>query len=147
MGLMDELNDKKNLNNQNQSSESSRTKESEIGKILHEQQGQLNKIESAVNKKNENEKKKNDVLQQRIEEREKSENERNNRNDKVIKTLEVSTSNFNHLINNLNQGSQETKKRFIRTGQHYISRIDTDNLKQDFSKAIEEELSDVKKEV
>lgn len=43
--------------------------------------------------------------------------------------------------------SQETKKRFISTAQHYISRIDTDNLKQDFSKAIEEELSDVKKEV
>src|SRR5699024_4993777 len=55
MGLMEELNDKKNLNKQNQSSERSRTKENEIGKILHEKQVQLNKIESAVNKKNENE--------------------------------------------------------------------------------------------
>src|SRR5699024_2584343 len=132
MGLMDELNDKKNLNNQNQSSESSRTKESEIGKIMHEQQVQLNKIESAVNKKN-------DVVKQRIEEREKSDNESNNRNYRLLKSLECSTSNFNHLINNYNQVSQETKDRYISTAQHYIARIDTDNSKQDFSKAIEEE--------
>lgn len=65
----------------------------------------------------------------------------------MLKNLEVSTSNFNQLINNFDESSDKTKKRFFSAAKHYVSRIDTDNLKQDFSKAIEYELSDLKKEV
>lgn len=65
----------------------------------------------------------------------------------MLESLKVSTSNFNQLINNFDESSDKTKKRFISAAKHYVERIDTDNLKQDFSKAIEDELSDLKKEV
>ncbi|PTI35510.1 mobilization protein [Mammaliicoccus vitulinus] len=82
-----------------------------------------------------------------MEELEKNESNRNKRNENVLKNLEGSTSNFNQLINNFDESSDKTKKRFISAAKHYVERIDTDNLKQDFSKAIEDELSDLKKEV
>ena len=80
-----------------------------------------------------------DLLMKRLEEIEKRENERNKRHEQLLTTIETTASNFN-------QATQKTEKRFISTAKHYIQRIDTDNLKQDFQSAIQEELSNVKQE-
>lgn len=80
-----------------------------------------------------------DLLMKRLEEIEKRENERNKRHEQLLTTIETTASNFN-------QATEITQKQFISAAKHYIQRIDTDNLKQDFQSAIQNELNDVKKE-
>nr|WP_213406429.1 mobilization protein [Staphylococcus pasteuri] len=75
----------------------------------------------------------------RLEEIEKRENERNKRHEQLLTTIETTASNFN-------QASQTNEKRFMSAVRHYVQRIDTDNLKQDFEQAIQKELNDVKTE-
>ncbi|RXS25514.1 DUF334 domain-containing protein, partial [Streptococcus pyogenes] len=80
-----------------------------------------------------------DLLMKRLEEIEKRENERNNRHEQLLTTIETTASNFT-------QASQTNEKRFMSAVRHYVQRIDTDNLKQDFEQAIQKELNDVKTE-
>ncbi|MEJ7165137.1 DUF334 domain-containing protein [Staphylococcus capitis] len=54
-------------------------------------------------------------------------------------TIETTASNFN-------QATETNEKRFMSAARHYVQRIDTDNLKQDFEQAIQKELNDVKTE-
>ncbi|MGD3156252.1 mobilization protein (plasmid) [Staphylococcus warneri] len=54
-------------------------------------------------------------------------------------TIETTASNFN-------QATETNEKRFMSAARHYVQRIDTDNLKQDFEQAIQKELNDVKKQ-
>ncbi|MGC9678511.1 mobilization protein [Staphylococcus warneri] len=56
-----------------------------------------------------------------------------------MKTIETTASNFN-------QATETNEKRFMSAARHYVQRIDTDNLKQDFEQAIQKELNDVKTE-
>ncbi|MCG9855914.1 mobilization protein, partial [Staphylococcus argenteus] len=42
------------------------------------------------------------------------------------------------------QATKINEKRFISAMKHYIQRIDSDNLKQDFKMAIKEELKSMK---
>ena len=80
-----------------------------------------------------------DLLMKRLEEIEKRENERNKRHEQLLTTIETTASNFN-------QATQTNEKRFVSAARHYVQRIDTDNLKQDFEQAIQKELNDVKTE-
>lgn len=45
---------------------------------------------------------------------------------------------------NFDQATKINEKRFISAMKHYIQRIDSDNLKQDFKMAIKEELKSMK---
>ena len=65
----------------------------------------------------------------------------------MLKNLEASTSNFNNLLDQLDNSTKNVKNNFISVARSYLKRIDTDNLQQDFSKAVKDELSDAKKEI
>ncbi len=80
-----------------------------------------------------------DLLMKRLEEIEKREFKRNERHEKILTTIETTATNFD-------QATKTNEKRFIRAMKHYIQRIDSDNLKQDFKTAMQEELKDIKSE-
>ena len=65
----------------------------------------------------------------------------------MLKNLEASTSNFNNLLDQLDNSTKNVKNNFISVARSYLKRIDTDNLQQDFSEAVKVELSDAKKEI
>ncbi|HJG38204.1 MAG TPA: DUF334 domain-containing protein [Staphylococcus saprophyticus] len=78
----------------------------------------------------ENLQKQNDLLMKRLVEIEKRENEREQKHNELLKSLEVSTSNFN-------QTTKETKDNFMSVARSYLKKIDTDNQEQDFQKALD----------
>lgn len=143
MALKDKFNDEDNKNE-------TQTPNSSQNNQLQTVMNQLNEIQASLNQIGTNSPKtqmslsvadklqsQQDLLMKRLEEIEKRENERNKRHEQLLTTIETTASNFN-------QATETHKKRFVSAMKHYISRIDTDNLKQDFQSAIQSELNDVK---
>lgn len=77
-----------------------------------------------------------DWLMKRLEEIENRENKREQKNNQLLKKLEDSTSNFD-------TATQNTEQRFKNVARHYIERIDTDNLEQDFQQALDTKFKQV----
>ncbi|MEB6038128.1 DUF334 domain-containing protein [Staphylococcus pseudoxylosus] len=72
----------------------------------------------------------------RLEEIESRENKREQRNNVLLKNLEDSISNFD-------TATEKTEKRFKNAALHYVERIDTDNLEQDFQQALDTKFKQV----
>ena len=72
----------------------------------------------------------------RLEEIESRENKREQRNNVLLKNLEYSISNFD-------TATEKTEKRFKNAALHYVERIDTDNLEQDFQQALDTKFKQV----
>ncbi|PTK42575.1 mobilization protein, partial [Staphylococcus saprophyticus] len=68
----------------------------------------------------ENLQKQNDLLMKRLVEIEKRENEREQRHNKLLASLEVSTSNFN-------KATENTKDNFMTVASSYLRKIKDDN--------------------
>lgn len=144
MALKDKYND--DNKNENQNTTTNRNDELQIVmNQLKEIQASLNQIgidspriqmNWSVAEKLQNQQ---DLLMKRLEEIEKRENERNKRHEQLLTTIETTVSNFN-------QATKTNEKRFMSVARHYVQRIDTDNLKQDFEQAIQKEFNDVKTE-
>lgn len=77
-----------------------------------------------------------DWLMKRLEEIEKRENERTQKNNQLLKNLEASISNFDST-------TEKTEKRFKNAALHYVERINTDNLEQDFQQALDTKFKQV----
>lgn len=139
--------DRENLNRLDERKSSERKSENVNGLNSTEIRMQLERIENVLSEKNENESKKLESLKNRIEELEKSEQNRNERAKSLVNKLEGSTSNFNNKLDVFEEKTKHARLNFETTAKHYIKRLDEDNLKLDFQKAIQDELSDTKKEV
>ncbi|MDB3543211.1 mobilization protein, partial [Clostridioides difficile] len=73
-----------------------------------------------------------------MEELEKSEQNRNERAKSLVNKLEGSTSNFNNKLDVFEEKTKHARLNFETTAKHYIKRLDEDNLKLDFQKAIQD---------
>lgn len=144
MALKDKYND--DNKNENQNTTTNRNDELQIVmNQLKEIQASLNQIgidspriqmNWSVAEKLQNQQ---DLLMKRLEEIEKREFKRNERHEQLLTTIEATTTSFD-------QATKTNEKRFISAMKHYIQRIDSDNLKQDFKTAMQEELKDIKSE-
>ena len=139
MALKDKYNDD---NNKNETQTPTSSQNDQLQTVMH----QLNEIQASLNQIGTNSPKtqmslsvadklqnQQDLLMKRLEEIEKRENERNKRHEQLLTTIETTASNFN-------QATETNEKRFMSAARHYVQRIDTDNLKQDFEQAIQKEL-------
>ena len=123
------LQDKINKEKRNQLNESPRdTLHNKIGTNL-----QQTHINSDVI---ENLQKQNDLLMKRLVEIEQRENEREQKHNQLLKSLEVSTSNFN-------KATEDTKDNFMTVAGSYLRKIKSDNLEQDFNKALNQQFESI----